>query len=86
MTGSFVVTAVGAFYTLRKLHAAQAQFYLRTGTFVALIASVLVAFPTGDRQAKMVANHQPVTPGCAKIKTGNYFGGIRELNLVIWEH
>ena len=61
VTASFVVTAVGAFYTLRRLHAAQAELYLHTGTFVALIASVLVAFPTGDQQAKMVGNHQPVT-------------------------
>ena len=61
VTGSFVVTAVGAFYTLRRLYPIQAQLYLRAGTLVALIASVLVAFPTGDQQAKMVGNHQPVT-------------------------
>jgi cytochrome d ubiquinol oxidase subunit I len=34
---------------------------LRGGTFVALVASLFVAFPTGDQQAKMVGNHQPVT-------------------------
>jgi cytochrome bd ubiquinol oxidase subunit I len=61
VTGSFVVTAVGAFYTLRSIHPIQAKLYLRAGTFIALIASVLVAFPTGDQQAKMVGNHQPVT-------------------------
>src|ERR1700756_2896408 len=72
VTGSFVVTAVGAFYTLRQLHAAQAQLYLRTGTFVALIASVLVAFPTGDQQAKMVASHQPVTLAAME---GRFAGG-----------
>jgi len=26
-----------------------------------LIASLFVAFPTGDQQAKMVGKHQPVT-------------------------
>jgi cytochrome d ubiquinol oxidase subunit I len=61
VTGSFVVTAVGAFYTLRKLHPTQARIYLRTGTLTALVASVLVAFPTGDQQAKMVGRYQPVT-------------------------
>jgi cytochrome bd ubiquinol oxidase subunit I len=61
VTGSFVVAAVGAFYALRKLHPAQAKLYLRAGSFVGLIASFLVAFPTGDQQAKMVGNHQPVT-------------------------
>ena len=61
VTGSFVVAAVGAFYALRGLHPVQARLYLRAGTFVGLIASLLVAFPTGDQQAKMVGNHQPVT-------------------------
>jgi cytochrome d ubiquinol oxidase subunit I len=33
VTGSFVVAAVGAFYSLRGLHPAQARLYLRAGTF-----------------------------------------------------
>jgi cytochrome d ubiquinol oxidase subunit I len=61
VTGSFVVAAVGAFYTLRGRHPEQARTYLRAGTGVGLIASLLVAFPTGDLQAKMVGWHQPVT-------------------------
>jgi cytochrome bd ubiquinol oxidase subunit I len=61
VTGSFVVAAMGAFYALRGVHSVQARLYLRVGTFVGLIASLLVAFPTGDAQAKMVGNHQPVT-------------------------
>jgi len=72
VTGSFVVTAVGAFYTLRGLHPVQARLYLRAGTFTALIASVLVAFPTGDQQAKMVGNHQPVTLAAME---GRFVGG-----------
>jgi cytochrome d ubiquinol oxidase subunit I len=61
VTGSFVVAAVGAFYTLRKKHLEAASLFLKTGTLVGLFACLLVAFPTGDRQAKMVAHHQPVT-------------------------
>jgi cytochrome d ubiquinol oxidase subunit I len=72
VTASFVVTAVGAFYTLRRLHTPQAELYLQTGTFVALIASLLVAFPTGDQQAKMVGNHQPVTLAAME---GKFAGG-----------
>ncbi len=72
VTGSFVVTAVGAFYTLRGLHPTQAKLYLRAGTFTALIASVLVAFPTGDQQAKMVGKHQPVTLAAME---GKFIGG-----------
>ncbi len=72
VTGSFVVTAVGAFYTLRGLHPSQAKLYLRAGTFIALIASLLVAFPTGDQQAKMVGKHQPATLAAME---GRFVGG-----------
>ena len=72
VTGSFVVAAVGAFYTLRGLHQEQAGIYLRAGTVIGLIASILVAFPTGDQQAKMVGNHQPVTLAAME---GRFAGG-----------
>lgn len=72
VTGSFVVTAIGAVYALRRVHPTQSQLYLRTGTLVALIASVLVAFPTGDQQAKMVGRHQPVTLAAME---GKFVGG-----------
>ena len=61
VTGSFVVAAVGALYALRNRHAEQASLFLKTGTLIGLIAAFLVAFPTGDRQAKMVAKYQPVS-------------------------
>src|SRR5438445_3857509 len=72
VTDSFVVAAVGAFYALRGLHPVQAKLYLRAGTFVGLIASLLVAFPSGDQQAKMVGNHQPVTLAAME---GRFVGG-----------
>ena len=74
VTGSFVVTAVGAFYALRGLHPRQARLYLRSGTIVGLIASVLVAFPTGDQQAKLVGEYQPVTLAAME---GRFVGGPR---------
>jgi cytochrome bd ubiquinol oxidase subunit I len=61
VTGAFVVTAVGAYYALREVYSGQARIYLQWGTAIGLIASVLVAFPTGDAQAKMVARHQEVS-------------------------
>ena len=61
VTGSFAVAAMGAFYTLRGTHPEQAKVYLNSGTLVGLVASLLVAFPTGDSQAKMVGRYQPVT-------------------------
>ena len=72
VTGSFAVAAVGAFYTLRGLHPTQAQLYLRAGTSTALIVSLLVAFPTGDQQAKMVGRHQPVALAAME---GKFVGG-----------
>src|ERR1700733_15801938 len=72
VTGSFVVAAVGAFYTWRGLHPVQARMYLRAGTVMGLIASMLVAFPTGDQQAKMVGRHQPVTLAAME---GRFVGG-----------
>jgi len=58
VTGTFVVTAVGAFYALRGEHIEQSRMYLRHGTAVGLVATILVAFPTGDSQAKIVARYQ----------------------------
>lgn len=60
VTGSFVVAAVGTFYTLRGKHLEQASLFLKAGTVAGLISCLLVAFPTGDAQAKMVARYQPV--------------------------
>jgi cytochrome d ubiquinol oxidase subunit I len=59
MTASFVVAALGAFYVLEGKHLPQARLFLKIGTVAGLISSVLVAFPTGDLQAKAVARHQP---------------------------
>ena len=58
VTGSFVVTAVGALLVLRGKSAEQGRQYLRHGTAVGLVAALLVAFPSGDQQAKLVARYQ----------------------------
>jgi cytochrome d ubiquinol oxidase subunit I len=59
-TASFVVAALGAYYVLQGLHLPEARLFLKLGTTAGLVSSVLVAFPTGDHQAKLVARHQPV--------------------------
>ena len=61
VTAAFVVAAVGAFWTLRGEHPAPARVSLRVGVLAGLAASLLVAFPTGHEQARLVADHQPVT-------------------------
>jgi cytochrome d ubiquinol oxidase subunit I len=72
VTGSFAVVAMGAFYALRGHHLTQARMYLRAGTVLGLIASLLVAFPTGDQQAKLIGQHQPVTLAAME---GRFDGG-----------
>jgi cytochrome d ubiquinol oxidase subunit I len=80
VTGSFVIAALGAFYQLRGVHSEQARLYLNAGTLVGLIASILVAFPTGDAQAKMVGRHQPVTLAAME---GRFEGGrLAELAMI----
>jgi cytochrome d ubiquinol oxidase subunit I len=59
VTGSFAVASLGAFYVLRGDNGKQGRLLLKWGAGVGLAASVIVAFPTGDAQAKMVARIQP---------------------------
>ena len=60
-TAGFVLAGVGAYYRLRGEHDDQSRIFLATGVVAATAASVLLAFPTGDLQARMVAEHQPAT-------------------------
>ena len=79
VTGSFVVAAVGAYYALTGRHLPTAGLFLRLGVTAALVASVLVTV-TGDRQAKLVARHQPVALAAmeGRFESGSHAG----LNLI----
>ena len=80
VTGSFVVAAVGAFWTLRGLYPRQAALYLRAGITAGLLSSLLVAMPTGDQQGKLVARHQPLALAAME---GRFESGARaEMNLI----
>jgi cytochrome d ubiquinol oxidase subunit I len=61
ITGSFVVAAMGAFFLLSNRHIEFAKICVRVGVVGALIFCVFQIFPTGDRQAKNVADHQPAS-------------------------
>jgi cytochrome d ubiquinol oxidase subunit I len=58
-TAAFVVAALGAFYLLEGRFREPARLFLRLGTAVGLLASILATFPTGSHQAEMVARDQP---------------------------
>ena len=80
VTGAVAVTAVGAYWTLRRAHPVQAALNLRLGVLAGLCASVLVAFPTGDLQGKLVARHQPAA--LAAMEGRWHSGPYAEMNLI----
>lgn len=80
VTGSFAVTAVGAFYMLRGEHREQARRYLAHGTMAGMLATVLVAFPTGDMQAKIVAKYQE--PALAAMEGRFETGPMADITLI----
>jgi len=47
-------------YALQQAPLDQASRFLRVGVIAGVLSSVVVAFPTGDIQAKLVAQHQPI--------------------------
>ncbi|HVB34560.1 MAG TPA: cytochrome ubiquinol oxidase subunit I [Patescibacteria group bacterium] len=61
VTASVLMAAVGAFYLLSARHEPYGKLFVRLGVTAALISALLMAFPTGDGESKMVASHQPAT-------------------------
>lgn len=61
VTGAFLMSGIGAFYLLRHRHEEHGRLFVRLGVVTGLIATVAMAFPTGDAQGKNVARYQPVT-------------------------
>lgn len=58
ITGSFVITAVGAYWCLMRQYEEHARVCLRIGIIVGLISCALQLFPTGDMHGKMLAQYQ----------------------------
>src|SRR5271166_86061 len=61
ITGSFIMTAVGAFYLLWGKWTEHARIFVKAGVIAGCLFSILQIFPTGDGQGKMVTDLQPVT-------------------------
>lgn len=59
VTSSFLVASIGAFYLLIKKNEAYGKLFVKTGVVFGLVSALLVAFPTGDLNAKNVAKYQP---------------------------
>jgi cytochrome bd ubiquinol oxidase subunit I len=60
VTGSFIVAGIGAYYLLAKRDVGFGREFVRTGVIVALVASALAVFPTGDRNGSDVTVYQPI--------------------------
>jgi len=80
VTGSFVMAAVGAFWVLKGSHGEHARLNLKVGVLAGLLASILVAFPTGDMQGKVVAKYQPAS--LAAMEGRFHSGAYAELSFI----
>jgi cytochrome d ubiquinol oxidase subunit I len=74
ITASFVMAAVGAYWSLMGMHTEHARICLRVGVIAGLVSCVVVSFPTGDNQGKLLARHQPVALAAAEglFESGPY--------------
>lgn len=61
VTGSFMMSSIGALYLLSNKHVLHAKLFVKVGVIAGLVASIAMAMPTGDMQARLVVEHQPVT-------------------------
>jgi cytochrome d ubiquinol oxidase subunit I len=61
VTAAFVMASIGAYYLLARRHEDYGRTFVRLGVTAGFVAAILMLFPTGDGQGRMVARHQPVT-------------------------
>jgi len=61
VTASFVMAGLGAFYLITERHPHYGRVFVRVGVIAGITGTMLMMFPTGDGQGRMVAQHQPVT-------------------------
>ena len=87
VTTSFVVSAVGAYYLLRKKNRDFGKLFIKVGVNFGLVSSLILAVPTGDLLAKQVAEHQPITmaamEGLFETQTGAPIVLIGQPNMVL---
>ncbi len=60
VAGGFVVAGIGAYYLLSDREQVLARRFVDAGVIVAFIFSILVVFPTGDRNGDDVSEYQPI--------------------------
>ncbi len=60
ITGSFVMTGVGAYYLLAKRNSDYGRIFVTLGVIVGLIASIIQLYPSGDMEGQQVTTYQPI--------------------------
>ncbi len=80
ITGSFVVTAVAAYWTLMNQYKEHAHRCLKVGVIVAFIFCCLQLFPTGDQHGKLVAQYQK--PALAAMEGKFHTGSHAEMAII----
>jgi cytochrome d ubiquinol oxidase subunit I len=71
ITGSFVMTSVGAFYLLMRQQREFGKIFVRVGVIAGVVFSILQLYPTGDAQGRLVMQNQPATlAGMEALFTG----------------
>lgn len=61
ITGSFVMSGVGAYYLLEQRFVEYGRMFLLVGVVAGLIFCTIQIFPTGDLHGRYMAKYQPVT-------------------------
>lgn len=61
VTASFVMAGLGSFFLLMNRDPNYGRIFVRMGVIAGFVSSVLMIFPTGDGQGKMLGDFQPVT-------------------------
>ncbi len=61
VTASFVMTGIGAYYTLLDDHRDHPALFLQVGVVACVLSPLAIAMPTGHLPAQMVAAHHPIT-------------------------
>jgi cytochrome d ubiquinol oxidase subunit I len=61
VTAAFVMSSVGALYTLQGRETQFGRMFLKLGVITGVIACVMQIFPTGDLHGRYMAKNQPIT-------------------------
>lgn len=60
LTGAFIIAGTGAYYVLARRSEGFGRRFVRAGVITGVVASLIVIFPTGDRNSAEVTRDQPI--------------------------